>query len=42
MGLVVLGAIGLYLLISVAVVVGAIRYARKNGKRDSFEKGGVK
>jgi len=33
MGLVVLGAIGLYLLISVAVVVGAIGYARKHGKK---------
>ena len=32
MGLVVLGAIGLYLLISVAVVAGAIGYARKHGK----------
>jgi len=33
MGLVVLGAIGLYLLISVAVVVGAIGYARRHGKK---------
>lgn len=32
MGLVVLGAIGLYLLISIGVVKWAIRYARKNGK----------
>lgn len=32
MGLVILGALGLYLLISVGVVVWAARYARKNGK----------
>jgi hypothetical protein len=32
MGLVVFGLIGLYLLISVAVVIGAIKYARKHGK----------
>ena len=32
MGLVVFGAIGLYLLLSIAVVVGAISYARRNGK----------
>jgi hypothetical protein len=32
MGLVVFGAIGLYLLISIAVVIGAISYARKHGK----------
>lgn len=32
MGLVVLGAIGMYLLISVVVVIGAIDYARKHGK----------
>jgi hypothetical protein len=32
MGLVVFGAIGLYLLISVAVVIGAISYANKHGK----------
>lgn len=31
-GLVVFGAIGLYLLISVGVVLWAIRYAKKNGK----------
>lgn len=33
MGLAVFGLIGLYLLISVAVVIGAIRYARKHGKK---------
>ena len=32
MGLAVLGVIGLYLLISVAVVVGVIGYARRHGK----------
>ncbi len=33
MGLVILGAMALYLLISVAVVAGAIGYARKHGKK---------
>ncbi len=32
MGLVILGALALYLLISVFVVIGAIRYAKKAGK----------
>ncbi len=32
MGLVIFGALGLYLLISVAVVVGATGYARRHGK----------
>lgn len=33
MGLVVFAVMGLYLLLSVAAVIGAVRYARKNGKR---------
>lgn len=32
MGLVILGALILYLLISIAIVIGAIKYARLNGK----------
>jgi len=32
MGLVILGALALYLLISIAAVVGAIKYAKKTGK----------
>jgi len=33
MGLVIFGAIGIYVLISIGVVMWAIRYARKKGKR---------
>jgi hypothetical protein len=33
MGLVVFAVMGLYLLLSVAVVIGTVRYARKNGRR---------
>lgn len=32
MGLVILGALALYLLLSIAVVMGAIKFARNNGK----------
>ncbi len=32
MGLVIIGALALYLLFSIAVVIGAIRFAKKNGK----------
>ncbi|MBX3650529.1 MAG: hypothetical protein KF771_04010 [Burkholderiales bacterium] len=32
MGLVIAGALALYLLITITVVIGAIRYAKKNGK----------
>jgi len=32
MGLVIIGALAVYLLISIAVVIGAVRFARNNGK----------
>lgn len=32
MGLVIIGALALYLLIAIAVVIGAVRYAKQNGK----------
>jgi len=32
MGLVIVGALALYLLLSIAVVIGAIKHAKKNGK----------
>ena len=32
MGLVIVGALAIYLLLSIAVVIGAIKHAKKNGK----------